>query len=199
MRTHECDLVPESECGGISACLPLQQDSYCLPPVVTDACGPGDATNCDVLVAATNACGRDSLFCLAAVTGFVCPPELTQCPPPSPVIIAARPAALCFRSDEPKLNPNSLAELGVMRRQLTAYLKAIYVRERALAHALTPKNPRQLRAAEAVLNRALQDLKARRQFLQARAAKKAAPAKKSVPAKKRSAKKAASKKASRKK
>jgi hypothetical protein len=116
------------------------------------------------------------------------------------VIVAAQPAALCFRSDEPKLNPNSLVDLGVMRRQLTAYLKLVQGRERVLSQRLTPKTPEQIRIAEAILNSALKDLAARKQFLQGREAKKSATKPTgAAPAKRASVKKAAAKKTGRRK
>jgi hypothetical protein len=126
-------------------------------------------------VANTICLPNSPIFCKVAFSPLQCPPDITnpQCQGLSKIIVAAQPAALCFRSDEPKLNPNSLVELGIMRRQLTAYLKLIQTRERALSRALTPKTAQQIQAAEAVLNGALRHLQTRKQFIQAQAAKKA--------------------------
>jgi hypothetical protein len=188
----ECEILPNSE-----FCLPGLPTNQCFSPV-TDNCQPG-VTQCD---AGLQTCALETLGCLTAVTG-ACPPAVTRCPEGS-VIIAAQPAALCFRSDEPKLNPNSLIDLGVMRRQLTAYLKVVEARERALHQSLAPKTPAQLRIAEAILNSALKDLATQKQFLQSRALKKTralAPAKKApakTAAKKAVVKKTATKKAAKK-
>jgi hypothetical protein len=122
-------------------------------------------------------------------------------------VVLGTPVGVCFRSNEPKLNPNSLADLGILRRQLTTGLRMVQLRERALAKALSPKTVRQIETAEAFLNNALRDLKSRKQFVQARAAaatKKVADARKPVTskgkvAKKQPAKKAAAKKGGRRK
>jgi hypothetical protein len=90
---------------------------------------------------------------------------------PSLAVDPLLPALVCFQSNEPKINPNSLADLGLLRRQLAVGLKTVVRRERALAKALSPKTTREIESAEAHLTSALRDLKQRKQFIQARAAK----------------------------
>jgi hypothetical protein len=108
-------------------------------------------------------------------------------------LIAQTPVALCFQSNEPKLNPNSLADLGVLRRQLTAGLRIVQRREQALAKALSPRTLQQISTAESHLNNALRELQTQKQFIQARVAagKKSATPKRAV---KKTAKKVAAKK-----
>jgi len=92
----------------------------------------------------------------------------------SPAPLPKMPLALCFQSNEPRANPNSLADLDVLRRQLAYALKLVTRRERALARALTPRTEAGVAAAEAHLTRALAELKRIKEYVQARAAKKKA-------------------------
>jgi hypothetical protein len=156
---------------------PCPDGSGCIPPTPVCELGP-----CSLHMR-TNECEQVGISCLVFVMTNLCGPGTPDCQ----VLNSLRTL--------PTLNPNSLADLGVLRRQLAANLKVVRLRERALARALTPKTPRQIKAAEMILDKALRDLKARKQFVQARAAKKAAKA----PTKKGPAKESASKRSGRKK
>ncbi len=89
------------------------------------------------------------------------------------------------------LNPNSLADVVTLKRQLANALRSVQSRQRAMSKAIVPKTRRQIETAEAILTSALDELRKRKQFVQSRAA----AAKKAAPAKKAATKKAAAKKA----
>ncbi len=188
-----CD-AGESKCGVISSpCEIPGITGYCNDVVTVGCALKIDSQVCKVAPISIDCEGDSQCHILNSLP--LCLPD-SKCGTRSLIVATPAPVGVCFRSNEPKLNPNSLADLGVLRRQLTAGLRMVKVREKALASALTPKTAKQIEAAEAVLNGALRVLREQKQFVQGRAAaaKKKAAARKQVAAPKPAAKKARAKK-----
>lgn len=99
---------------------------------------------------------------------------------------AAPPVGVCFQSDEPRLDPNSLADLGTLRRQLTAALQIVHTRERALSEALLPRSVEEVEQAETLLSRALEDLKTSKHHIQSQVSGAPSPSLKKTAPKKNS-------------
>lgn len=144
----------------------------CRSPGITLECVPGGVTlvnKADEMAA--EPCPDPNSGCQILVSLPLCP-KITDTGCEKIVnsgVVKETPVGVCFRSDEPRLNPNSLADLGVLRRQLALALEIVQRRERALAVALTPRTQDQIEKAEAILHVALEDLKKSKQHIQSRA------------------------------
>jgi hypothetical protein len=158
----------------------------CRSPAITLDCVPGGVTLVNkegelAAIADPDPCPDPNSGCQVLVSLPMCPVVTdTGCG----IIVNSgvaveMPVRVCFRSDEPRLNPNSLADLGVLRRQLAAGLEIVERRERALSAELTPQTTQQVEQAEAILNSALEGLKMRKEHIQSRAPAAAKRAKKS--------------------
>jgi hypothetical protein len=163
----------------------------CRSPGITLECVPGGVTlvnKADEI--AGEPCPDPNSGCQILVSLPLCP-KITDTGCEKIVnsgVVLETPMGVCFRSDEPRLNPNSLADLGVLRRQLALGLEIVERRERALAEALTPRTQDQIEKAEAILRVALEDLQNSKQHIQSRASaatktSKKTAAKKSAPRK----------------
>jgi hypothetical protein len=139
---------------------------HCLPLV--SACDPLAGSECvaptPCVIFMSGACRDTPITCDILVSLPLCPifPG-TQC-----AVTGAPPAA----ASRVGFNPNSLAGLGVMRRQLAASLNVVRRREQALAKGLAPRTKEQIELAEKILKDALRDLERHKKFAQEEANRK---------------------------
>ena len=157
-----------------------QYSLVCRSPGITLECVPGGVTLVNKAEETTpDPCPDPNSGCQVLVSLPLCPKILdTGCDiVVNSGVAVETPVGVCFRSDEPRLDPNSLADLGVLRRQLALGLEIVQRRERALAAALSPRTTRPIEHAEAILNSALEVLRASKKHIQsqASAATKTAP------------------------
>jgi hypothetical protein len=173
-----CDL-PTNCTDVLSLCNP--ESLHCPDPTLNCEIYPSNTNPCLIPVG-SNCTGYIS-NCLPAISIQPCGPIDTVFPPtPQPgchqifsdcdITQTRLPFVVCFRSNEARANPNSLADLNVLRRQLALALKLVTRRERKVAAALTPKTKAGVEDAEAHLTRALEDLKKIKQYVQAKAERK---------------------------
>jgi hypothetical protein len=146
MRTEVVHCLPL-----VTPCDPLAA-SGCLPPT---ECAYPPGTACVVFM--SRACMDTPITCDVLVSLPLC----------HDVLKTDVPQATTPRRS--RFNANSLAGLGVMRRQLAANLRVVRRREQALASALAPRTKEQIELAEKILKDALRDLEQHKKFVQEKA------------------------------